>query len=364
MLSSFRVEWFKPFTDLEVAPLAPITAIGGKNNCGKSSLLEAIFLFFDRSNPQSLLRSLGWRGFAKLAGTPESLFGHAFHDFSLDHEIVLHGVYRGKRQALRFAYLPRERVPSVSVEAAQESGPSSSAQYSPDQAAASDAVKITLEGANKKDRVEEGLLYLDEGQLKLSGAMSRTGLGNARYESLRVRNAAAEDARLFGILDVEGRSDHLTEFTRQFFPDVRSLTSIAAGEGMIYVDVGLPKKIALPALGDGAARLVSYYLDAFEVRHGGILLLDEVGSGIHHSQLPKLWEGLAQIAEHFECQIIVTTHSYECLAAAVCLRDQLSYGEKFRYIRLDQERNSREVQAVGYSLDEFCAAIEKGWELR
>ena len=109
------------------------------------------------------------------------------------------------------------------------------------------------------------------------------------------RSSAAEDAQLFGLLDIEGSSGHLIDFTRQFFPDVRSLTSIAAGEGMIYADVGLPKKIPLPALGDGAARLVSYYLAAFHVKSGGILLLDEVGSGIHHSQLPRLWEGLRSL---------------------------------------------------------------------
>jgi hypothetical protein len=363
MLSSFRVEWFKPFTALDVPQLAPITAIGGKNNCGKSSLLEAIFLFFDRTNPELLLRSMAWRGFSKLGGTPELLFGHAFHDYNLDHDIVLHATYKGRRLTLRFSYHPEERVPAVPIEAAQEFGSSSSPQYGHAPAAPSDAVKVILSDDDTAEELEQGLVYIDEGHFKLSGNMSRADLANAKYQSLRVRSSAAEDAQLFGLLDIEGSSGHLIDFTRQFFPDVRSLTSIAAGEGMIYADVGLPKKIPLPALGDGAARLVSYYLAAFHVKSGGILLLDEVGSGIHHSQLPRLWEGLAQLAEHFSCQIVATTHSYECLEAATCLRNQL-YGDKFRYIRLDQQPNSREVQVVSYSVDEFCAAIENGWELR
>ena len=362
MLSSFRVEWFKPFTALEVTQLAPITAIGGRNNCGKSSLLEAMFLFFDRSNPELLLRSLGWRGFTKFSGSPEHLFSQVFHDYNLDHEIALHATYNGKRLALRFSYVPKGRAPAVPIEAAQEFSSSSSPQYGRFSAAPSDAVRITLVDADTSEELEQGTVYIDKDGLRLSGNLSRDELGNAKYQSLRVRNSAAEDAQLFGLLDIEGSSSHLIDFTRQFFPDVRSLTSITAGEGMIYADVGLPRKIPVPALGDGAARLVSYYLAAFGVKSGGILLLDEVGSGIHHSQLSKLWQGLAQLAEHFSCQIVATTHSYECLKAAVHMRD-LSH-DKFRYIRLDQERHSREVQVVSYSFDEFCAAMEHGLEVR
>jgi hypothetical protein len=364
MLSSFRVEWFKPFSELEVSHLAPITVIGGKNNCGKSSLLEAIFTFFDRSNPQALLRSLGWRGFSKLTAAPEFLFSHAFHDYDMDHDIVLQATYDGKCSALRFKYLPQGRVPAFPIEAAQEPGSSSSPQHAPSRAAPSDALGVTLSDVETGEELEQGLVYVDKGQLALSGNLSRTDLCNARYQSLRVRNSAAEDAQLFGQLDIEGGVGHLVEFTKQFFGDVRSLTSVSAGEGMIYADVGLPKKIPLPALGDGAVRLVSYYLCAFGVKPDGILLLDEVGSGIHHSQLRNLWQGLARLVDHFSCQIIATTHSYECLEAAVCLRDQLSYSDKFRYMRLDQGLNSREVQVVSYSLDELCAAIEGGWELR
>lgn len=366
MLSSFSVEWFKAFSACKISDLAPLTAVSGKNNCGKSSLLEAIFLFFDRNNPQMLLRSLGWRDFGKLQGTPASLFRHVFHDYNLEHEIVMRATIGAQSSTMRFKYLARARIPpSIPIDTAPEYGSSSSAQSGPMPTAPTDGIQITLsETSNGAETpLETGYLYVDKGQLTLSGNLSRGDLGNARYQSLRVHNSAADDATLFGQLDIEGGKQHITDFARQYFPDIRELTSITTGEGMIYADVGLPQKIPLPALGDGATRLISYYLAAFNVKNGGVLLLDEVGSGFYHSLLPKLWEGLAQLAEHFSCQIVVTTHSYECLQAAAQLRSHMDL-DRFRYFRLDQQKGSREVNVVPYSLAEFCAAIDHGWELR
>ena len=134
---------------------------------------------------------------------------------------------------------------------------------------------------------------------------------------------------------------------------------------MIYADVGLPQKVPVPALGDGAARVINYYLAAHSVKDGGLLLLDEVGAGLHHSQLPRLWELLTELTRVFSCQIIATTHSYEALQAAKGAAEKNVFGaNEMAVLRLEQDHGSKEIHAVRYTTDEFTSALEHEWEIR
>lgn len=359
MLTNLNIDWYKPFSRVTIPKLTPITAVGGKNNTGKTSLLEAIFLLFDRNNPEVLLRSLLWRGFSQFKGTPERIFAHAFHDYDVDHDMRISATQDGRECSLAFKYVPEGKAPIISF---PEPGSKDAALIH--QRPTTGSIRVRFSWTDDPDSVEETELYLQGDRLGFTRPLLRTGFGDARYQGLRVRNSAAEDAEFLGLLDIEGGTGGLLDFIRRFFPDIRSLASLAAsGEPMIYADVGLPKKIPLPALGDGIARIVSCYLAAYSVRKGGILLLDELGAGVHHTLLPLLWRGLSEIATRFSCQIVATSHSNECLSAALGLQEDL-FADQFSYIRLDQERGSREIQVVTYKLDEFRAAIENDWEYR
>ena len=67
MIERLRIRNFKGFDDLDLQPLAKITLLGGENSIGKSSILEALFLFFDRRNPELILRQFAWRGISRFS---------------------------------------------------------------------------------------------------------------------------------------------------------------------------------------------------------------------------------------------------------------------------------------------------------
>ena len=52
MLESLRVKNYRVFKDLKIDGLHRINLIAGKNNSGKTSLLEAMFLLSGGGNPQ------------------------------------------------------------------------------------------------------------------------------------------------------------------------------------------------------------------------------------------------------------------------------------------------------------------------
>ena len=48
----------------------------------------------------------------------------------------------------------------------------------------------------------------------------------------------------------------------------------------------------------------------------GVVLVDEIENGLHHSVLPGVWKVIAKAAEQFNVQMFATTHSFECVEAA------------------------------------------------
>ena len=73
MLKSLRIRNYRVFKDLKVDGLHRINLIGGKNNSGKTSFLEAIFLMSSGGNPQMAINSNVIRGDPGAAATMEAI---------------------------------------------------------------------------------------------------------------------------------------------------------------------------------------------------------------------------------------------------------------------------------------------------
>ena len=82
MVESFTIKGFKQFTHLFLQSLKTITLLGGKNNTGKTSVLEAFFMFFDSANPEIILKHLSWRGLGSMTLNPDSLWFPLFNSHS------------------------------------------------------------------------------------------------------------------------------------------------------------------------------------------------------------------------------------------------------------------------------------------
>ena len=50
---------------------------------------------------------------------------------------------------------------------------------------------------------------------------------------------------------------------------------------------------------------------------GGLLLIDEIENGLHHSVQEEVFSMLLELAKSFDVQIFATTHSEECHPSGV-----------------------------------------------
>lgn len=297
MLEQLTVRNYRGLAELEVADIGRLNIVVGKNNAGKTRLLEAIYLLAMGGNPEALVNPSVVRTYEMATpGDPESasenVWKSLFSDLDIRKPIGMHAHH--------------EALGRLSLEV----------QANAEQEAPLPAVIL----------------------------LSRQG-------------NAAEDAARLANLRKQKRSDLLLDALRTVEPRLVSIEeNSASGSPMIWGDIGLSELVPLPLLGDGMARLARVVLGLAQAG-GGVLLVDEIENGIHHSALPNMWRVIDGAAEQFETQLFATTHSFECLQAA-----DATLGPQLALHRL--ELDDLHSKCVTYARDDIKAAILHGLEVR
>lgn len=77
---------------------------------------------------------------------------------------------------------------------------------------------------------------------------------------------------------------------------------------------GSPARAPLGSLGEGVGRMLGLALAAVGAR-GGALLIDEIESGFHYSVFDSVWRWLIERSRQGDFQLFATTHSEDCVRA-------------------------------------------------
>ena len=359
MFKSININNFKGISNLKIDNLSFVNLIAGKNNIGKTSILEAIFLYIDRHNPSSILGLYNRRGVQSLASSPETLWGPIFNKFDLNRpiEIVITDS-ENKKQSLKININKNYTFP-VQTQPIQNGF---RAQIKTDnQLPKFFSLDFTYQEQNKSAQIMH--LVIDGGGIRAMHdyvpALTKTGI----IMLASVKTNYQEDAIRFGMLDIDGKIEPLVQFIQESIePRLLGLSSITL-ESQSYIHAqlkGLDKKIPIAQMGDGMVRLISILIN-ISTNANGYLFIDEIENGIHYSVLPKIWAGILKAAKEYNCQVFATTHSYECMEAVTINLDE-NLQDCFRYIRLDRE--DEKILSYVFDFEETKIAIDNKWEIR
>lgn len=166
---------------------------------------------------------------------------------------------------------------------------------------------------------------------------------------------------MFGELEATRRSQTILPSLRILEPRLERLAVIvSAGTPMIHADIGLPRMVPLPLMGDGLRRMTKILL-AIENSPDGVVLVDDVEFGIHHSNITRIWRSLIEASSRNSTQIFVTTHSYDWIKGAVDTFQE-SFIANLSLYRL--ERHNSEVDVISYDRESMISAIKAELEVR
>jgi ABC-type cobalamin/Fe3+-siderophores transport system ATPase subunit len=324
LLNSLMIQQFRGFKDLRIRQLGRVNLIVGKNNVGKSSLLDALQIYAHRGFPTIL-----WQ---MLEAHDEGVLSRRSTNIRLQNQVDEDALLSAK-----YLFYGRENVKDISKTI--HIGPIAS----PDK-----TLSLSIEFFSSKED-EEGKISLqpvlfeemtaaEDPIPRFSIKYGKKNRGSTypissnyprmlRGESSEVNcvsiNANGLDKRTISALwDQIALTDHEREILNALkiiAPGVEAISLVgdsqAARERYTIVKVaGIREPLPIRSLGDGMQRVLGIAL-ALVNAENGILLIDEIENGLHYSAHADIWKLIFHIAHKLNIQVFATTHSWESVVA-------------------------------------------------
>ena len=348
MLERLRIRNYRGFTDLGIDRLSRINLFTGRNNSGKTTLLEALFLLCGAGNAQMALYANVMREFNLASGPamPETFWKTIFTDFDVEKTVEIEGRHSAFGSMILSIATDRSSTIKIPLDG-------SSRTSMPE---LSNSMGLLFSFKMDSGETTESRIYMAGGGIQVESADVQFPF-QTMFLSSRM-GSPKEDAMRLGQLRKRKQGDFVVEALRIVEPKLQSVEdNSASGTPMIWGDIGLPELVPLPVMGEGMTRIARLVL-AISAAPNGIVLVDEIENGLHHSTLHKVWEVVDRAAERFNTQIIAATHSFECMAAAHHALDDAS----LRVHRL--EVIDEKTRCVSYEPKELEAAFSHSLEVR
>lgn len=147
------------------------------------------------------------------------------------------------------------------------------------------------------------------------------------------------------------RKNHKDDFRdtiNLIFPKVTDVDILTDETGEPYLSATTDDGVQLPLhdLGGGVVRLYQLFLGFFAAR-GGVLFVDEVENGLHHSVLKDVWARGRTWMRQWNAQLVATTHSAECIDAALAAFEDAP--DDLAIHRLSRNEKTGKVEATTFT---------------
>lgn len=356
MYRSFAVRNFRCFRDLNISDLERVNLIAGRNNVGKTALLEAFFIHCGAWNPELALRINAFRGIeivkAEFGWWRETPWDALFKDFDISQKVELEGDddLTGHRVlSLKLIRDPEELAKLRLSVLHNNSG-----------ALLSSATAQVLE-LEYRQAEQPGRYYMifDPKGLRIEPVPPPPPFP-AFFQGARMRIPSKEETERFGNLESRDEHNILLNVLKIIEPRLQRIFVRVMGEPILYGDIGLKRSVPLPFMGEGMSRLLSLVLHISNAPHG-VVLVDEIENGLHYSVLPKVWQAIAEVARHFNTQVFATTHSLGCITAA---HEAFTKADRYDFRLHRLEKTNDDIRVITYNQELLEAAFDMELEIR
>jgi hypothetical protein len=313
MLRSFTVKNFRCLEDFEIRNLARVNLIVGDNNSGKSALLEALFVHRLQTRIIGLLDLKSFRNDHPV--TNGAYWLDLFTSMDDSREIVLTSTdEHGNKAISKLATRPNEQE-GRAVGARNGIGHAFS-RSAPGEIPP--ALRVEYTGyQSTSGKPHENILTFDRAGAKfITPGQSPPDAPTIVFSASALPDSREISMDISPIL-VRKQKAALLRVARAIDGRVSDIT-IASPNGVpeVFLDTSGSQLQPLTSMGSGMVRAIAFAA-AIPSHETGLALIDEIENGIHHRRLAELWAGLYALAEECNVQIVASTHSQECVDAAI-----------------------------------------------
>ena len=307
MLKSLKIENFRCFQTFELQQLGCLNLLVGTNNSGKTSILEAIGLLTSQSNLQSLASVMINRGEYVVNEQAQSS-----RELDVRHLFYGHEIDIGSK---------------FSISGRNQNG--------------EEGITITVEQTEQLNLFEESpslllsiqCLGLENNHLQLP-LSSQEGLSLNYLKPVR-RDAKNSAVKTQFVVSSSLTSEKMIELFDQVVltpdepvviqalqiiePSIERIATVGSEKfrfggsrnGFVIRLANSDQRIPIGSMGDGTWRILGLTLAMVNARNG-VLLVDEIDTGLHFSTMSDMWKLIYQMAKRLNVQVFATTHNSDC----------------------------------------------------
>lgn len=359
MIEKIKISNFKIFQTLFIDNLHQISLVSGKNNVGKSTLLEAIFFsncYFVAESFTTIntirgaannLRTDIWKSFINVYSEKSS-----FEIEKVENDIKKNILVELADNRNIIAHSPLENTNFVDSQILEK--PNDNRNFT-------HQLSISVSDGENTDSLQYFVKF--NGQIQTVGDLSMDNpLRNCTYTYFISSKSPINQpvlAEMLGRLDIDGKNNYVIKALQILDPEINGIkTLVQNGIIRIYASMNNGRSMPIDNMGDGICKLIAICTIILS-NPNGLLLIDEMENGFHYSAHKKIWEAIYEAAKISNVQVIATTHSYECIKGA---SDAMEENKDFGYIRLDNVSNN--IVAKSMSHEQLKIAIESNLEVR
>lgn len=329
MIKQLSIENFRGIKKISFYGIEQFTLLAGTNNCGKSSVLESVYLWANAAYPQTILHLNSYRG---LNGSFENL-SQLYYGTDTDKEIKIETVSEQNK----------ERNVSVKIQNAMPL----QVGFDSDKAILEIHVSVKEDGESKEYILRNNINDARGIGVKIIPAI---------YYGANFVNAPV--TQFLAPVIVGKKKAELIKVLQKIDDSIQDFQM--ANNNELYFDIGQEKLVRYEIMGDGIRKALILIAAIFNVQNG-ILLIDEFENGLHHSSMDIVWQAVIEAAVQNNVQVIATTHSYECIQSYSKNMEEKNRSD-MAVIRIDRKNGKH--KAVKLNGEDLHIAIENDWEIR
>ena len=371
MLNSLHIENYRNLQELKMDSLSQINLITGKNNTGKSSILEALAIYAGKGDCVDLHKLLEYRG-----EFFDQLHAKDFTELNMRSLASLFtdrkGIFDGKSivigndetsLSLRFVQYFDELQTEEQGKTIRKRQVVSKKNEGHKYVDARPGFEISF---NNEYAAEYQVLPLYADRLPRLKFHELNMLSERKnYRLVRAGDIDKEDVgKLFDSIALSEKENAVIEALKIIDPCIERIAFIddsARGRTAVVKRSGESETQALRSMGDGVNRILTIIL-AMVNCNDGFLLIDEFENGLHYSVQTALWSVIFKLSKTLNIQVFATTHSNDCIASFESVLNDTENTINGQVIRLDNING--QIKQVAFSPEELRTANNQNIEIR